>query len=169
MIVHTLTSLLYGADVFQRLLCLPGQGVVSSLHTCGQSGKELILAECAAHGVAGGHPPCRCGGRFLLPLFEGLDKLRDTLRRQGIETGPYDAALHCGYDRMCDRVGSEYWRDVNAGKPIKIPVNYYPDEAPKKKPKVTWRSCANLLYSNWLNYFVYQTTPYDLKKLNKKK
>ena len=73
---------------------------------------------------------------------------------------------HSEYDAMT--LDGEYWRDVNAGKPIKIPVNYYPGDDPKKKPQVTWRSCANLLYSNWLNYFVYQTTPYDLNKLNKK-
>ena len=73
---------------------------------------------------------------------------------------------HSEYDAMT--LDSEYWRDVDAGKPIKIPVNYYPGDDPKKKPKVTWRSCANLLYSNWLNYFVYQTTPYDLNKINKK-
>ncbi|MBQ8599876.1 MAG: homoserine O-succinyltransferase [Clostridia bacterium] len=70
---------------------------------------------------------------------------------------------HSEYDAMT--LDSEYQRDLSQGKPIKIPVNYYPDDNPKKKPKVTWRSCANLLYSNWLNYFVYQTTPYDLTKI----
>ncbi len=70
---------------------------------------------------------------------------------------------HSEYDAMT--LDSEYQRDLSQGKPIKIPVNYYPDDNPKKKPKVTWRSCANLLYSNWLNYFVYQTTPYDLNKI----
>ena len=73
---------------------------------------------------------------------------------------------HSEYDAMT--LDAEYRRDVDAGKPIKIPVNYYPGDDPKKKPQVTWRSCANLLYTNWLNYFVYQTTPYDLNKLNKK-
>ncbi len=70
---------------------------------------------------------------------------------------------HSEYDAMT--LDSEYQRDLSQGKPIGIPVNYYPDDNPKKKPKVTWRSCANLLYSNWLNYFVYQTTPYDLNKI----
>ena len=70
---------------------------------------------------------------------------------------------HSEYDAMT--LDAEYRRDVEKGLPIKIPQNYYPKDDPKKKPKVTWRSCANLLYSNWLNYFVYQTTPYDLTKI----
>ena len=63
----------------------------------------------------------------------------------------------------------EYLRDVAAGKPIEIPFNYFPDDDPSREPKVTWRSYANLLYSNWLNYFVYQTTPYHLEDLSSKK
>ena len=46
-----------------------------------------------------------------------------------------------------------------------VPKNYFPDDDPTKEPMVTWRSHANLLYSNWLNYFVYQTTPYDIKEI----
>ncbi len=70
---------------------------------------------------------------------------------------------HSEYDALT--LDAEYRRDLSQGKPIQIPQNYYPGDDPKKKPKVSWRSCANLLYSNWLNYFVYQTTPYDLSKL----
>jgi len=62
-------------------------------------------------------------------------------------------------------LNKEYVRDLNAGKPIDIPVNYFPDDDPSKEPLVKWRSAANLLYSNWLNYFVYQTTPYDLSEI----
>ena len=72
---------------------------------------------------------------------------------------------HSEYD--AGTLAAEYFRDVNAGKPIKIPVNYFPDDDPEKEPIVTWRSHANLLYSNWLNYFVYQTTPYDIEKIKK--
>ena len=60
---------------------------------------------------------------------------------------------------------NEYDRDVAAGKPIEIPKNYFPGDDPKKEPLVSWRSHANLLYSNWLNYFVYQTTPYDITRI----
>ena len=70
---------------------------------------------------------------------------------------------HSEYDP--DTLEKEYLRDKNLGLPISVPENYYPNDDPRKKPKVSWRSCANLLYSNWLNYFVYQTTPYDLNKI----
>ena len=70
---------------------------------------------------------------------------------------------HPEYD--AETLGREYWRDVNAGKPIEIPKNYYPNNDPNKAPVSTWRSSANLLYCNWLNYFVYQTTPFDLSKI----
>ena len=67
---------------------------------------------------------------------------------------------HAEYD--ADTLAKEYFRDKNQGLPIHIPVNYFPDDDDTKQPQVTWRSSANLLYSNWLNYFVYQTTPYDI-------
>lgn len=70
---------------------------------------------------------------------------------------------HSEYD--ADTLKNEYLRDVNEGKPIEIPKNYFPGDNPKKAPIVSWRSHANLLYSNWLNYFVYQTTPYDIEKI----
>ena len=70
---------------------------------------------------------------------------------------------HPEYD--ADTLRREYVRDVEAGKPIDIPFNYFPDDDPTREPPATWRSSANLLYSNWLNYFVYQTTPYDLGEL----
>jgi len=71
---------------------------------------------------------------------------------------------HSEYDR--GTLEKEYLRDKNAGLPISVPKNYYPDDDDTKEPHVSWRSHANLLYSNWLNYFVYQTTPYDIKKVS---
>ncbi len=53
-------------------------------------------------------------------------------------------------------------RDKKLGKPISVPENYYPDDDDTNPPIVRWRGHANLLFSNWLNYFVYQTTPYDI-------
>lgn len=70
---------------------------------------------------------------------------------------------HSEYDPLT--LEREYLRDKNAGKQIDVPRNYYPDDDDTKAPLVTWRSHANLLYANWLNYMVYQTTPYDLTKL----
>ena len=67
---------------------------------------------------------------------------------------------HAEYDR--DTLKKEYLRDVAAGVDIQLPQHYFPHDDPEQEPVVKWRSCASLLYSNWLNYFVYQTTPYDL-------
>lgn len=67
---------------------------------------------------------------------------------------------HSEYD--VDTLQREYLRDKNLGLPIRVPVNYFPNDDDTQEPIVRWRSHANLLYSNWLNYFVYQTTPYDI-------
>jgi len=67
---------------------------------------------------------------------------------------------HSEYDP--DTLEREYLRDKYQGLPIQVPKNYYPDDDDSKAPIVRWRGHGNLLYSNWLNYFVYQTTPYDI-------
>ena len=67
---------------------------------------------------------------------------------------------HSEYDP--DTLKNEYLRDKNLGLPIHVPENYFPDDDDTKDPIVRWRGHANLLFSNWLNYFVYQTTPYDI-------
>lgn len=70
---------------------------------------------------------------------------------------------HSEYDPLT--LKSEYERDKNLGLPIRPPANYFPGDDDTKEPVVRWRGHANLLFSNWLNYFVYQTTPYDLKSI----
>lgn len=70
---------------------------------------------------------------------------------------------HSEYDK--NTLKEEYLRDVEKGIDIQIPVNYFPGDNPKKDPLVTWRAHSNLLFSNWLNYFVYQTTPYDIESI----
>lgn len=67
---------------------------------------------------------------------------------------------HPEYDRIT--LDGEYKRDLARGLPIKIPENYYPDNNPENKPLLTWRAHGNNLYTNWLNYYVYQVTPYDM-------
>lgn len=67
---------------------------------------------------------------------------------------------HPEYDRYTLR--NEYVRDLNKGLPIQVPYNYFPGDNPEEKPLLQWRSHSNNLYSNWLNYYVYQATPYEL-------
>jgi len=59
----------------------------------------------------------------------------------------------------------EYKRDLAKGLPIKMPKNYYINNDPARKPLVSWRAHANLLFANWLNYFVYQETPFDISRI----
>ena len=126
-------------------------------------------------------------------LFRGFDDIfmvpqsrHTTIRREDIEAHPELRILssskeagvyavstkkgrqifitgHSEYD--ADTLYNEYIRDLEAGKPIDIPKNYFPKDKVTPKPPVTWRSSANLLYSNWLNYFVYQETPYDITSI----
>lgn len=70
---------------------------------------------------------------------------------------------HTEYD--ADTLSLEYFRDLERGMNPKVPVNYFPDNDPSKPPIVTWRSAGQLLFSNWLNYYVYQTTPYDVRSI----
>ncbi len=72
---------------------------------------------------------------------------------------------HSEYDPLT--LKAEYDRDVSKGLPIHIPKNYYPNDDPSQPPIVRWRGHANLLYGNWLNYYVYQITPYDLNEIPK--
>lgn len=67
---------------------------------------------------------------------------------------------HPEYDRMT--LDEEYKRDIAKGLDVKMPKNYYPNDDSSKRPLLTWRAHANAMYTNWLNYFVYQVTPYDL-------
>ena len=87
----------------------------------------------------------------------GVYAVQTKLGRQIFVTG------HSEYDP--ETLKNEYLRDKNAGLPIHVPENYFPDDDDTKDPIVRWRSHANLLFSNWLNYFVYQTTPYDIMEI----
>ena len=101
----------------------------------------------------------RCGKLKILASSEqaGVYAMATEGGRQIFITG------HSEYDART--LEAEYLRDKNAGLPIHVPENYYPDNDATKPPVVSWRSHANLLYQNWLNYFVYQTTPYDLSAI----
>lgn len=70
---------------------------------------------------------------------------------------------HLEYDS--NTLGDEYWRDIKKGLKIDIPYNYYPDNNPDNPPPSKWRSTAHLFFSNWLNYYVYQDTPFDVMEI----
>lgn len=70
---------------------------------------------------------------------------------------------HPEYDP--NTLASEYFRDVDKGMTINVPDNYFPNDDPTQPPVVRWRSAAQLFYNNWLNYYVYQTTPYDIESI----
>jgi homoserine O-succinyltransferase len=87
----------------------------------------------------------------------GVYAIANLAKRQFFITG------HAEYDPMT--LKGEYDRDIAAGLAMRIPQNYYPEDDPTKQPIVKWRSVANLLFANWLNYYVYQETPYNLDEL----
>ena len=89
--------------------------------------------------------------------YAGVHLVSDMDCRQFFATG------HSEYDR--ETLAKEYFRDINKGLNIKVPFNYFPDDDPSMMPKMSWKGTANLLFTNWLNYFVYQKTPYDLNTL----
>ena len=84
----------------------------------------------------------------------GVYAIANLEKRQFFITG------HAEYDP--NTLKQEYDRDEKAGLHPQIPVNYYPNDDPTQKPIVRWRSVAHLLFANWLNYYVYQETPYEL-------
>jgi len=71
---------------------------------------------------------------------------------------------HPEYDP--DSLRQEYQRDLAAGLAPQVPANYFPDDDPNQTPLVKWRAHGSLLFTNWLNYYVYQNTPYDLASLS---
>ena len=101
----------------------------------------------------------RCSKLKILASSEqaGLYALSTEGGRQVFITG------HSEYD--ADTLQKEYLRDKALGLPIRVPENYFPNDDETQPPRVTWRSHANLLYQNWLNYVVYQTTPFDLTRI----
>ena len=87
----------------------------------------------------------------------GVHVVSDSSERQFFLFG------HWEYDR--ETLSREYFRDKNKGLDIQVPYNYFPDNDPSQIPIFNWSCSANLMYANWLNYCVYQKTPYDLAEL----
>ena len=101
----------------------------------------------------------KCLGLEILAMSDkaGVTVVSNKTGRQVFITG------HAEYDR--ETLANEYFRDKNKGLDPNVPYNYFPDDDASKIPPMVWRSNATLLYTNWLNYFVYQATPYDLREL----
>ena len=116
--------------------------VPHSRHTC--NWKDEILA-CGKLEILTESP---MAGVHIAASFDG---------RQFFVTG------HSEYDR--GTLAAEYFRDLDKGLPIQVPYNYFDGDNPENEPKFIWRAHANLLFVNWLNYFVYQQTPYDLRTM----
>lgn len=87
----------------------------------------------------------------------GIYAIKTDLGRQVFIMG------HSEYDG--DTLQKEYERDKSLGLKIDVPKNYFPQDDPSQNPRVSWRSCAHLMYSNWLNYYVYQKTPFDIEDI----
>ena len=85
-------------------------------------------------------------------------------RWQTKDSRQFFVTCHAEYD--ANTLALEYNRDMEKGlTSVDLPINYFPDDDPTKAPVVTWRSTGQLLYSNWLNFYVYQSTPYDIKDI----
>ena len=88
----------------------------------------------------------------------GVYAVSDLSGRQIFITG------HSEYD--VNTLRDEYFRDINKGLPIEVPKNYFPNDDPTKEPHMKWRSSSTLLFMNWLNYYVYQETPFDISTIS---
>jgi len=106
---------------------------------------------------------------------QDIEKVTElTILSESVEAGVYAVLARDGREIFVtghseyapETLGNEYKRDVAKNLPIEIPRNYYSDNNPANPPIVRWRSHANLLFSNWLNYFVYQVTPYDIDSID---
>lgn len=89
--------------------------------------------------------------------ISGIHLISDLDCRKFFATG------HSEYD--ADTLAKEYFRDKEKGLAIQLPYNYFPDNDPTQKPILTWRNVGTLMFTNWLNYFVYQKTPYDINSI----
>lgn len=172
---HNVTSTLF--------LCWAAQAAFKYLYDIDKETRKEKLSGIYKHTTHHHHHPLVRGfdDQFWAPLsrFAELDSehiLENsdlTIFADAPDAGLYLAASpdcrqvfisgHPEYD--ADTLNNEYLRDLHEGLESAMPVNYYPNDDENEMPRATWRSHGNLLYSNWLNYCVYQVTPYDLSEL----
>ncbi len=147
---HPLAEKLFG--VFPHRLNVRHERIV-------QGFDDVFFAPHSRHTETRGADVLASPGLVLLAESDeaGVYLIQSTDRRQVFVTG------HSEYDP--GTLQGEYARDLGKGLPIGVPRNYFPGDDPSREPLVRWRGHANLLFSNWLNYFVYQETPYELGRL----
>ncbi|MCI4239189.1 homoserine O-succinyltransferase [Dickeya dianthicola] len=165
-------------------VCWAVQAALNVLYGIPKLTRDVKLSGVYSHHTLQPHAPLTRGfdETFLAPHSRYADFPSDVIREhtdldilvESEEAGAYlfaskDKRLafvtgHPEYDALT--LSSEYFRDCEAGLSPVIPVNYFPGDNPQKTPRATWRSHGHLLFSNWLNYHVYQITPFDLRHMN---
>ena len=147
---HKMEKKMFG--VFEHKVLLPAHPIVRGFD-------EIFLAPHSRHTEVYEDEVSAAFGLRIVAQSDkaGVYLISDDVNSRFFITG------HCEYDN--DTLAKEYFRDKEKGLPIDVPYNYFPNDDPTKTPKNVWRGHAHLLFSNWLNYFVYQATPYDLDKI----
>lgn len=111
------------------------------------------------------HSEIRCEDVEEVPDIEILSESKEAGLYMLMARGGREIFITGHSEYSPNTLKDEYFRDKNKGLEIQIPLNYFPNDDTTKEPQVKWRAHANLLFSNWLNYFVYQETPYDIKSI----
>lgn len=165
-------------------VCWAVQAALNVLYGLPKMTREVKLSGVYSHHTLQPHALLTRGfdDTFLAPHSRYADFPSEVIRQhtdleilaESEETGAYlfaskDKRLafvtgHPEYDALT--LASEYFRDCESGIDPSVPVNYFPNNDPDKTPKASWRSHGHLLFANWLNYYVYQITPYDLRRMN---
>ena len=163
-------------------LCWAVQAALKVLYELPKQTRTEKLSGVYSHQILTDHEPLIRGfdDQFLVPQSRNADFPVNfitnhtdlQLLASSEEAGAYLMASRCRrqvyvtghpeYD--AETLAQEYWRDRDAGLEPNVPLNYFPQNDPDNKPRNAWRSHANLLFANWLNYYVYQITPYELNK-----
>ena len=135
-------------------------------HTLARKGVKLLQGfDDEFHVPHSRHTETRREDLLSVPALEILSESEESgvFLVQAMNGRQIFATGHVEYDPLT--LKAEYDRDVAKGMDIPVPLHYYPDDDPSREPVVRWRSTANLLFGNWINYYVYQETPYDLSQL----
>lgn len=161
-------------------LCWAAQAALKVLYDLPKQTRSEKLSGVYQHNILSAHEPLTRGfdDQFVAPHSRNADFPVNFIANHtdlhllasSDEAGAYMMASSCrrqvyvtGHPEYeAETLAQEYWRDIDAGINAIVPINYFPENLPDNKPANTWRSHGNLLFSNWLNYYVYQLTPYDL-------